>query len=73
MSLKDEIAAGPKFAYEDDVVSRACGACAAVDFIDRDTGLCRPCWRAWRFGGGYETPAWKGLNKRLESLEGHDD
>lgn len=26
-----------------------CCACCEVEWTDLETGLCRPCWRAWRF------------------------
>ena len=64
MSIKDEIAAGPKWVAHiggipvDQAVDtnrlrtlteQRCGCCMEFGGTDMTTGLCRPCWRAWRW------------------------
>lgn len=47
VSVRDQIAAGPRFVG---ALEGTCGACADRALaIDVATGLCRPCWRAWRW------------------------
>jgi len=50
MTTRDEIAKGHTF-YEmpPEEGGRRC-VCGESAICDRDTGLCRPCWRAWLFG-----------------------
>lgn len=53
LTFKEGIAAGPKFeAARDDSDEKGtlgCPACDEVAVFDKRTGLCRKCWRAWRF------------------------
>jgi len=48
------IEAGP--IWQDDtgedgrVEPKLCAACCEMGYVDKKTGLCRPCWRPWRFG-----------------------
>jgi hypothetical protein len=46
-TVKERIAAGPKF--EDDPDGFLCVACGDEGDVDATTGLCRPCWRAHRW------------------------
>lgn len=76
MTIRDELAKGPKFEPEtlvltnpegarteiEDFVCETCGACAKRD---KTTGLCRPCWRVWRFAQddlhALGVAVWRGL------------
>ena len=59
MTLREEIAAGPVFQGETPNAPMPgpaffCPTCADFgEFFDKTTGLCRPCWRAWRFGPSF--------------------
>lgn len=60
-TLRAQIAAGPKF--EDTPEPGLCLACGEEGDIDTDTGLCRPCWRAWRW-----SPTRERLNPYAEAV-----
>lgn len=54
---RDEIAAGPHWEAQDLVSANDiatphalnCMACRELAYVDIKTGLCRPCFRVWRF------------------------
>jgi len=54
MTIRDDIAKGPRFELAGDgyrdPLKIPCVACSCDGGTDRSTGLCRACWRAWRFG-----------------------
>lgn len=52
-TLRDAISAGPKWDAIKPLSSVELGACVAcgdlVQWISASTGLCKVCWRLWRF------------------------
>lgn len=53
MTTREEIAAGPQFKPTPIHGEALCACCRALDHVDLETGLCRPCWRAFVFGPRY--------------------
>lgn len=49
VTIRQQIAKGPRFIVDDDAGQAVCNACPDVGDVDEATGLCRPCWRAWRW------------------------
>jgi len=45
-TLRELIAAGPRFEEED---LGLCPVCGLDEFLDVASGICRPCWRVWRW------------------------
>lgn len=59
MTLRQRIEKGAHWFLRKAKDAAPCAACGdpAVEGTDGDTGLCRPCWRAWRWSAirEYET------------------
>lgn len=57
MTPREQIAAGPRFTLATtpdgkNAPAADCACCGWNDYLDRETGLCRACFRAWRFSEG---------------------
>jgi hypothetical protein len=49
-SVREQIEAGPKFEPSTDERGACiCWTAGKGEYYDRTTGLCRDCWRAWRW------------------------
>lgn len=48
LTLKQQIASGPRFVAVTSVVPCVCGS-SGGQFVDEDSGLCLKCWRHWRW------------------------
>ena len=54
LTVPQQITVAPVFARRAQKVD--CAACNAEDVVDTLTGLCRPCWRSWRWSPIRERP-----------------